>query len=167
MSLDNIQLSSYLLHNLYNKSLVDLEPEQKITDSLLPTTIKYLGKNEKQLAILVRDEENVFLDDDNLNFLIKIMSACQVTLADMALINIHKQEKVNYQSIMQELKAVKIIFFGPEPQQLSFPLQFPHYQVQRYNKQVYLAAPSLDILKINKEEKTKLWSCLQQMFSLD
>ncbi len=164
MSLDNIQLSSYLLHNLYNKSLVDLKPEQKITDSLLPTTIKFLGKNEKQLTILVEDKENVFLDDDLLNFLIKMMSACQVNLADMALINIHLQEEVNYQSIMQELKPDKIIFFGTEPQQLSFPLQFPQYQVQRYNKQVYLSAPSLGILKNNKEEKTKLWACLQQLF---
>jgi hypothetical protein len=164
MSLDNIQLSSYLLHNLYNKSLVDLKPEQEITDSLLPTTIKYLGKNDKQLTILVRDEENVFLDDENLNFLIRMMSACQVTLADMALVNIDKQKQVDYQSIMQELKPEKIIFFGPEPQQLSFPLQFPQYQVQRYNKQVYLSAPALDILKNNKEEKTKLWACLQQLF---
>lgn len=164
MSLDNIQLSTYLLHNLYNKSLVDLEPEQQIKDSLLTNTIKYLGKNEKSLIILVKDEKNVFLDDEDLNFLIKMMSACKVTLGDMALINIYNEHQVNYQLIMQELKPEKIIFFGPKPQQLSFPLEFPLYQLQRYNKQVYLSAPSLDILKNNKEEKTKLWACLQQLF---
>ncbi|MEO6406670.1 MAG: hypothetical protein ABIY51_03885 [Ferruginibacter sp.] len=166
MSLDNIQLTNYHLQYLYNKSLVDLEPKQENTESLQVPSIYYLGKNEKGLIIIINEAEHAFLSDDDLNFLVKMMSACAITLADMALVNIHLQSHADYQTITQQLKPEKIIFFGTEPGLLSFPLEFPHYQVQRYNKQDYLAAPALSVLQANKDEKTRLWVSLQKLFLL-
>jgi hypothetical protein len=46
------------------------------------------------------------------------------------------------------------------------PLQFPAYQIQKFNNQVYLAAPALHLLAQDKAEKTKLWNCLKQVFSI-
>ena len=164
MSLDNIQMSSFLLQNLYNKSLVDLEPIQAIQESLQAANIKFLGKNEKHIIIISDEDDSPGVENDSLSFLIKMMSACKINLNDVALINVHSQASINYAAIEVQLKPSTIIFFGIEPADLSYPLQFPHYQLQRYNSQVYLSAPSLDMLKTNKEEKTKLWQCLQKLF---
>ena len=60
----------------------------------------------------------------------------------------------------------KLLLFGVQPAEIELPLDFPNYQIQRYNNQVYLTAPLLSNFKDNKAEKTKLWNCLKQIFAI-
>ena len=87
-------------------------------------------------------------------------------MADVALINSNKNPSLSYTGIAEQFATEKILLFGVESSMLELPLQFPHYQVQRYNNQVYLSSPTLKTLAEDKAEKMKLWNCLKQVFSI-
>ena len=87
-------------------------------------------------------------------------------MADAALVNTSNDETIKYEKLMNQFSPAVILFLGTEPQLLGFPVQIPMYQVQQYNKQQYLCAPSLQKLSTDKEEKKQLWLCLKKIFSI-
>ena len=165
MSLDNIQLPAIVLQDLYKNALVDLKTENT-SSAVTAGNFSFLGENKKHIAIIVNYDEAIYLPDDELNFLLGILSACKLNMADVALMNCSKNPSLSYKDVTEHFGAEKILLFGVDPAILHLPLQFPHYQVQRYNNQVYLASPALKILADDKAEKMKLWTCLKQVFSL-
>ena len=166
MSLNNIQFPVAMLQSLYSKSLYDFSPDKSALDTIQPGSISFLGSNQKNIALVVNAETSIYLPDDELNFLLGILTACKLSMADIALINVTKNSGLNYTTITESLKAEKIFLFGLDAESLELPLQFPHYQIQHYNSQVYLSAVSLTELQKDKEEKMKLWNCLKNIFSL-
>lgn len=169
MSLDNIQLPSIVLQDLFKNSLVELntgtaEKEKPLNNN---PAISYLGNNKKNVSIIVEDASTIYLPDEQLNFLIGVLSACKLSMAEVALINRDKYPDLNYTTIEAELNAAIILLFGITPKQLDLPLEFPQYQIQKFNNQIYLSAPDLAILQGDKAEKTKLWNCLKQVFSIN
>ena len=166
MTLDNFQLPVILMTELYKDSLVALDSNQLKPDSLKETPFVSLGNNQKKVLLLVKDDQAVYLPDHDLNFLLGVLTACKLTMADVALLNLHQNPDAGYQSLMKAFKPGIVICFGIELHELAFPLEFPHYQLQAYNKQTYLAAPSLKVLAVNVEEKKRLWTCLKKLFSI-
>src|SRR5215218_2370493 len=49
MSLDNIQLPATLIHQLYKKTLVELDSDKRNTEILNTTDISFLGSNENNI----------------------------------------------------------------------------------------------------------------------
>ena len=166
MSLDNIELPAIIIQSLYSKSLYDLKTDESGLDAIQAGSIGFLGSNQKKIALLVNSTQAIYLPDEELNFLLGILTACRLSMADIALINISKNPGLLYTDITEQLKAEKIFLFGLDAEVLALPLQFPHYQVQQFNNQVYLSSPSLSDLQKDKEEKMKLWNCLKNIFSL-
>ena len=166
MSLDNIELPAIIIQRLYSKSLYNLKTNENGLNTMQAVGFGYLGSNQKRIALLVNSTEAIYLPDDTLNFLLGILTACRLSMADIALINISKNPGLIYTDITEQLKAEKIFLFGLDAEVLALPLQFPHYQVQQFNNQVYLSSPSLSDLQKDKEEKMKLWNCLKNIFSL-
>lgn len=166
MSLDNFQLPPFLAGKLYKDSLVDLDSNQLKNKSLKSEDFVFLGNNKKNILLIVNDENALYLTDQDLNFLIGILTACKLTLSDTALINFNKNPNINYKKITAHFKPQSIICLGVDLKLLEFPLEFPQYQVQQYNGQSYLTAPSLETLAADKQEKLLLWNCLKKMFSL-
>jgi hypothetical protein len=166
MSLDNIQLPAIVLQDLYKHSLVDLNTATVKTSSSKTNNIPFLGNNQKQIVIIANNETALYLPDEELSFLMGILAACKLSMADVALVNISKAGAVTYTEIEQQFNAATILLFGVTPAQLQLPLQFPQYQIQKYNGQTYHAAPGLQLIAADKAEKTKLWNCLKQIFSI-
>ncbi len=183
MSLDDIELSPLLIKKLYEKTLVvssfasainikKIEPEVEQTRlNSLPidstsVDIEFLGKNSKHILIVVNEKENKFLGDEELSFLMNILNACNITMADAALVNAYADENVTYENLIKLFEPTTILFIGTEPHALGFPVQIPMYQVQVYNKQQYLCTPSLQILSADKEEKKQLWLVLKKIFAI-
>ncbi len=166
MSLDNIQLPAIVLQDLFKNSLIDLNAGKASTQVVIAAAFAFLGRNEKRIAIIVNEATTIYLPDEELNFLMGILTACKLSMADVALVNISKTLATTYTEIEEQLNAEKILLFGVSPAQLQLPLQFPNYQIQKYNSQVYIAAPALKVLHGDKEEKTKLWNCLKQVFAI-
>lgn len=166
MSLDNIQLPSFIISELYKDFLIDTGNQQVNAGLLKQEKLLFLGKNQKNILLIAQDENAVYLSDDDLNFLVDILNACRLSLADIALLNVVKNKDQAYESLLENFRPEIIIFFGVEPASLGFPLQFPHYQVQQYSNQAYLSAPPLSELAADKEKKKQLWLSLKKLFSI-
>lgn len=166
MSLDNIQLPAFLIQELYKNSLVEFESPEPVQKIEVKSSINILGNNRSKVIIVVENNEAAFLPDNQLNFLLGILSACKLTLEDVAIINIYINKAITYKAITLELKAEKIILFGVTPAQLHLPVEFPSYQIQQYNNQTYVTAAMLADIESDKTEKTKLWNCLKQIFAI-
>jgi len=166
MTLDNIQLPPIVLQELFKTSLIELEMEQQSEPAASQSSFQVLGNNGKHILIIVDSDEALYLEDDQLNFLLGILSACSLTMADVAILNIKKNSQVTYKTLATELRPEKLFLFGIKPVQIGLPLDFPNYQLQQFNHQVYLTAPTLSVLQDDKAEKIKLWNCLKQIFAL-
>ncbi len=166
MSLDNIQLPGIVLQDMFKDCLVDLAVSEPVKSAASKDNLPFLGKNGQQITILVKAKNSLYLAETQLNFLIGILAACKLTMADVALINISKNKKLDYKMIAGQLQAEKIFMFDISPEEIDLPVAFPYYQVQRYNKQIYLSSPALTVLENDRMEKSKLWTCLKQIFSL-
>jgi DNA polymerase III psi subunit len=166
MSLDNIQLSGIALQELYKKTLVEVSQKKTGEKKSASALLNILGKNLKNIILIVRNNESAFLTDDDLNFLLGILSACKLNMDDVAVLNLAKNKNAEYETIAKELNAEKVFLFGVDPGDINLPLAFPHYQAQQFKNQLYLSAPSLSDLQHDKTEKTKLWTCLKKIFSI-
>jgi hypothetical protein len=168
MSLDNIQLTPLLLQQLYQKSLVDLDDHQqpKSTEANPATaSIPRLGNNEKKILVLVKDETAAFLNDTDFASLVKILSACQLSPADIALVNYSNNAGINFTQLNNTFTPLFIVLLGVTPSELEFPLLFPHYQLTKYNGQTYLASPSLTQMGNDVASKKEFWNAFKKYFS--
>src|SRR3954468_19762022 len=122
MSDEKIQLPDFLIAELYKGSLVDLdtfplkeaqprvvEEASNVVETIRSTEkIKFLGENGKGVIIIIDQREAVFLMENDLTFLTNILKACQLNLADIAIINIATLQ-ANYQAIKEQLHPRNIL----------------------------------------------------------
>ena len=153
MSLDNIQFSEVVLQNLYSKSLFDLKTGKPDLALSQAGTVSYLGNNQKRIVIIVMSAEAIYLPDEDLKFLLGILSACKLSMEDIALINLAKNSSLLYKDVTEQLIAEKIFLFGIDPEVLGLPLQFPYNQIQQFNNQVYLSSAPLAELQNDKADR--------------
>jgi len=165
MSLDNIRLQPFVIQQLFKTDLVELKATKPAV-AQKTNSISMLGENRKHIVIVVESPDNVYLPENELNFLIGILSACQLNMEDAGIINIDRNKGLAYQLFGSEIPAKKVLLFGTTPGYLQLPLSFPFYQLQSYNGVTYLCAPALTSLMQDKAEKTKLWNSLKQLFNL-
>lgn len=165
MTLQNIKLPSIVISNLYKDCLVDLysgekKPLQK------NGKINFLGGNSKQILLLVNDFDAPFLPDNELIFLLEILSACKLNMADIAIVNLDKTDISEHNRIPDFLKAEVVMLFGIEATVLSLPFKIPDFQVQLFKNKKYLFAPKLKVLQNDMNQKRKLWDALKNIFSM-
>lgn len=171
MSYQDFNHSANLVAELYKNQLV-LVPEKNITpDSKNQSTSDkqwFLGDNHKKIAILVKDDNHVFLAEGELEFLTKMLGACKLNLADVAIINL-KNTPVSVDEIRNKLDSKQVLFFGINPEEL-LPFGFPEYKAFTHDNCTYVWSKSLNLLNGNddvaKQEKTKLWACLKAVFNV-
>ena len=166
MSLVNFQLPPIVIQDLFSNSLVELNKVQELSPVLPENAFSWMGGNEQRVLIIVNNKDAIYLPGNLLEFLLGILAACKLTLADVALLNINKAGPVSYLELGRQLKMEKVILFGIDQAAIELPFKFPDYQVQKYDNMIFLSIPELEILLNNKEEKTRLWSCLQKLFNL-
>jgi hypothetical protein len=131
--------------------------------------IPFLGENKKQVVIIVRDEEAVYLRDEWLDFLSSILGACKLNLGDSAIIN-HAKTDFTFSELSAQLTPEFLILFEEPAQDMQLPVTLSYYQVQQYNHCSFLLSPSLQSMEGNdqaaKLEKSKLWLSLKKMFGI-
>ncbi|MDQ2753525.1 MAG: hypothetical protein M3R72_10940, partial [Bacteroidota bacterium] len=125
-----IQLPPFVLANLYKDSLVKVEdaltPGENI-DETKPQPAFFLGQNQKGIAVLVNDKQHRFTDDESLQLLINMLSALQMTMDDVALIN-NDKTKIGYKQLQAELQTRICLLFDVPTQSIGLPFQMPDYK---------------------------------------
>jgi hypothetical protein len=172
MSLDNIQLSPIVVQQLFNNSLIELNKVQPKIDKQVkeevskPSEFQMLGKFAKRILLLVHQPNTVYVQDEGLTMLIKMISACKLSMDDVAIINQWQHPEIQYQHITQQLDAKIVLLFGIQLPSIDLPIAFPNFQIQQYNQQTWLSAPDIDTLIPNPDLRKELWNSLRQLFGV-
>ncbi|WP_207513193.1 hypothetical protein [Longitalea luteola] len=128
---------------------------------------KILGNNKKQIAIVVNYPDDVFVPESDLQFLTKMLGACKLNMADVAIVN-HATAAVAIDRLKTQLQPVYLLLFGVEPDEIQLPINFPSFKEQPYAGTTYLFIPALQQLNQETDQakslKRKLWDCLKRMF---
>ncbi|THU39796.1 hypothetical protein FAM09_07825 [Niastella caeni] len=132
-----------------------------------PVAYKILGNNKKQITVVVNCPNDVFVPEADLQFLTKMLGACKLNMADVAIVN-HATTAIAIERIKMQLQPKYLLLFGVEPGVIQLPISFPPFKEQAYAGTTYLYTPSLGQLNLETEEakgmKRKLWDCLKRMF---
>jgi hypothetical protein len=179
MSLNNLKMPAFLVESLFGNQLINssanansILTQKTAKDDLKQTKtaenlqFKFLGKNEKNILLLVNEEDHPFLGDEELGLLLNILGACNIAMQDVALVNLSNYRGETNSALQAQFAPMHLLFFGTTPEALGFPLQIPMYKIQPYNNQQYLVAPNLQQLLTDKAAKKNLWAALKNMFTI-
>lgn len=168
MSLQNIQLSGDTIARLYTAPLVDMNADRSLSTAVKDASpeCRFLGSNKKNITILVNTRDASFVTDHSFNFLTGILNACKLTMEDVALVNINNLKDTGYTGIYKTTRPAVSLLFDVSSNDIGLPLQFPHFQLHKYNNVTYLSSPSLVSVENDKAAKAVLWSSLKTIFQL-
>lgn len=174
MDLNHIKLPGSLVAELYHYFLIfpdENSVNQPLTDisdnkSELNPVFKSLGENKKNILIITSYSDVIHLPDHDLDFLTGILSACKLSMADVAVVNLKNSEGATYQELLTFFKSKIVLLFAVEPVSFGLPMNFPHFQIQPFAGNSFLFSPSLKELENDKILKSKLWVCLKRLFNL-
>ena len=177
MSLKELRLSSSLVAMLYPNSLINSEVDEVVMPSKKtvaeqeisadnPDNSKWLGNNQKNILMVVHHDDVVHLPDDELNFLTGMLTACKLSLDDVAIINIDNIKKADYKTILKQFNSRIIFLFGVTPGDFGLPVNFPAFQVQTVSGCTYLYTPALEQRISDSMFKSRLWLSLRSIFSI-
>jgi hypothetical protein len=137
-----------------------------------PAPYKFLGNNRRHITLLVHSPGSGFMPDNQLTFLTKILEACRMTLADVAIVN-DATAPVTITALRQQLQPKTVLLFGVDPTAIRLPINFPTFKQLSYDDCTYLSSPALDQLvpdtgdnRDSKLLKSKLWVCLKTLFDV-
>ena len=162
MSLNNILLPSQLLADLYQNVLIQSNASAVPVKSDVP----FLGKNEKNILIVVSKTNTPYLPDNELAFLTNILSACQLGLMDVAIVNWKNINTHTADDLFNQLNTRKIILLDVDPSAFGLPGNRQQYTVIKDDVHQFVAAPSLSEIEKNIEAKKQLWMALKQLFGI-
>ena len=166
MSLDNFQISVGLTTELYKNSLVALDTPQIKSNSLKPQSLNFLGKNQKQILILVNDNEAVHLNDADTVLLTGILNACKLNFNDIALLNLSQLSEIDLALLKDHFNPNVMIAFDINLNSIGIDQYYDNFVINNLKTITFLNATSLSQIGKNVEEKKQLWSCLKSIFSI-
>ena len=162
MSLNNISLPSQLIADLYQHVLVQDNARAVPVSKNVP----FLGKNAKQILIVVNKEDAPFLPDNELSFLTNVLSACQLGLMDVAIVNWQNLPEKNPAVLFEQLSSKAVLLFDVTPTAFGLPTSLQPYTIAKTETHQFVVAPSLGEIEKNKEAKKQLWMALKQLFGI-
>lgn len=166
MSIDNIQLTGFICQNLFTNCLISESPENNLNQELNKVKINSLGGNQNHIVFLINNKEHKYLNDNEMKFLSDLLSACKLSMEDISLVNFYQNKNIGYENITEQFQSKTILIFGVSTSELGLPFTIPFFQVQKFQEQNYLTAPSLDSFLENIPLKKQLWNSLKIVFQL-
>lgn len=173
MGLNDIRLPAGLIVDLYKNSLIETGEETVIDQPVVvaetkagETEWKCLGNNRKNILVIVNSDNAVYLPDNELELLTSMLTACKLSLDDVAIMNQCNHPEASYKKLIDFFRSKIVLLFGVEPASFGLPINFPHFQLQAFANNTFLYSPSLKDLENDKVIKSKLWVCLKRLFNL-
>jgi DNA polymerase III psi subunit len=152
-------LPSFLIEALYKNSLI---MEQSSPRDLQPADINI----EKRNILVVVHSTETTLNEKQAVFLQSILKACKIEASNVNIISSGSPQFGDYKQLNSIFGAEKCLLFGLEPAAIQLPLNFPTFQIQSYQNQQYIWAPTLEELENDKSQKITLWNSLQKIFQI-
>lgn len=131
-------------------------PAQELPD------FKFLGKNQRNILILVNDQQNEVSDEAGRELLRKIVKSVNLTANDFALLNYAGYSGVTFKQLLDYFSCNLVFAFGVKPAQLGLTGQPKNTIVNEAAVRV-IFADELRSLDQNPAEKKALWGSLQNL----
>jgi DNA polymerase III psi subunit len=127
-----------------------------------PVVFKYLGKNLKNILILVHDDQNDVSTDKGKELLRNIVKALQLTANDFALLNYAAYRSSGFDEFKSFFKCNLVLSFGVTPLHLGIDPQPVNEIIIRDAAQLIFSA-NLDQLADDQAGKKALWGSLKKL----
>lgn len=164
MSINNIQLNPQLCRILFTNHLINEQLTIENAEIIENATIASLGGNSKKIIFLINNSENSFLSEEEMDMLNNLLTACKITMEDIALINYHQNVHLKYEELINQFTPKKVLIFGVTPAQLGLPFHVPFFQLQKFQQQIYFLSPSFENFLTDTALKKELWTGLKKLF---
>lgn len=177
MSFTDITLPASVMGDIYKNNLVEIDDnrnkiQQKSNEGrqeIQPVALLYLGKNLKDILVFVNYPEEVFLPQGQLEFLGKILAACNLNIGDIAIVNMANQQ-TDHNSFIKALNPKSVIIFGAYNQAIMGNQELAFFSPAVIGEISVINAPALEKLSQQDNEgkqlKSLFWNCLKQFFNL-
>jgi hypothetical protein len=157
------------------QQLAEWFPRQlvSITESVVDQpalALPFLGQNGKKILVLVHEKGFAHTADQHLDFLVSVLQACRLGLADIALVNV-AEKNLNWTQLLEQFQPTVTLAFQVDTQALGLPFVVPHYKVYAHGPLRFLPLPPLADYLVPDAEKAKaekklLWAALKTLFNI-
>jgi hypothetical protein len=169
--MEKITLPVQALVELYGQHLYYIPENQPqaappvTTIETKTTAIASLGGNTQQVLLLVNDTEATHIEAEALETITKILGACKLTLADVAIVNVYQKE-ISWAGLKTQFNPRQCLLLGVSPEAAGLPMVFPPYHPHQYDACQFVLSVSAQALAQDNLQKSKLWLCLKTLFQL-
>jgi len=166
MSLNNINLSPYLIAQLYQNVLIEEDKLKTFAQEESIINWKYLGNNAKNILVVVNYTQATHIPDEQMDFLSKIINSCKLSMEDICLVNMCNYPNVAYDVLLKKFNSRNVLLFGVSTNHFGFPFEIPAFQVQQYDKYTIIHSPALQDIKNDEKARGQLWKGLKKIFNI-
>lgn len=125
-------------------------------------SFKFLGKNSRNILILVNDPEHEVSDEKGRELLRKIVKSVNLSANDFALLNYAGYIGTSYAQLQQHFSSVLIFVFGVTPEQLKMKT-YPQNSIVLEEGVRLIFSSELKTLEEDPAGKKVLWASLKQL----
>ncbi|NQX42738.1 hypothetical protein SAMN05421820_11218 [Pedobacter steynii] len=125
-------------------------------------SFKFLGKNSRNILILVNDPEHEVSDEKGRELLRKIVKSVNLSANDFALLNYAGYRGTSYAQLQQHFSSVLIFVFGVTPEQLKMKT-YPQNSIVLEEGVRLIFSSELKTLEEDPAGKKVLWASLKQL----
>jgi hypothetical protein len=184
MGINHLRLSSELIAALYPESLIAGNERATVKENVRnsnenartpkPVADKmplypFMGENNRSICFLANCPEEDFLPAEQLGFLIKMLTACKLSLNDIALLNI-AHLAFDLAELRVQLHPRIIFLWGMPPVSAGLKSGLPDFNISVFDGISVIPVLSPDLMSGNRPEgtefKQRLWICLKKLFTL-
>ena len=126
------------------------------------TEFKYLGKNQKNVLIIVNDQQNEVSSDRGKELLRNIVKAIQLSASDFALVNYSAYKGAQFTEMTTFFSSKLVMIFGVQPSLLGLGDQPKNIIFMEAATQV-VYADNLDLLAEDQLGKKTLWGSIKKL----
>ncbi|WP_214226880.1 hypothetical protein [Pedobacter sp. B4-66] len=123
---------------------------------------KFLGNNNRNILILVNDEQNDVSDEKGRELLRKIVKSINLSASDFALLNYAKYKGASYEQLKARFSSVIVFAFGVSAEQLGLK-KHPENMVITEGGVKLIFSSALQKLDEDTNGKKVLWGSLKQL----
>ena len=125
-------------------------------------SFKFLGKNSRNILILVNDPGHEVSDEKGRELLRKIVKSINLSANDFALLNYAGYAGTSYAQLQQYFSSVLIFAFGVTPEQLKMKT-YPQNSIVTAEDVRLIFSSELKTLEEDPKGKKELWASLKQL----
>lgn len=125
-------------------------------------SFKFLGKNSRNILILVNDQEHEVSDEKGRELLRKIVKSVNLSANDFALLNYANYNGTSYAQLQQHFSSVLVFVFGVTPGQLKMKA-YPQNSIVMEESVRLIFSSELKALEEDPTGKKVLWASLKQL----